>query len=442
MQIGGIGENGKCGFKSKDFEQIVEDFGEKNFRKYNLYEYCEDCDWDEYANVLVLKNGIDLILGPNGNENLSKDVENNIDLLKKTFSKYDKDLEHDKTKVGGTFKYKTNSKYSTIFGTVVGGKSFLRISWHKNAKKVGRECKITLNPGDIYILSEKVVGLDWRKRELYTLRNFIHVTKPRNSTPPKNNVAKKIPTNTKTTKTTKTTRNTKTTRTTRTAKTKVVKNVSSVKNTVPKKTRITTKKPVTRKQTKTSKIQERTPSPKNTTTKGLKLDEYGNREYLKMVKSEFPQSQPAIQGRMPNHYTTWGEVYMALKVCSEPKKELELGAKIDIIYQEEEEIMDENDMYVESITYSSTGKPIQCKLRYLNAHVGKEDRTKDYVKYGVSKNARWVEKEEKEYWRTVVARSTIKLFNVKNIRVNPEPFEPNFSFVCLEELYESCKPKK
>lgn len=43
--------------------------------------------------------------------------------------------------------------------------------WHYQCKPVGRLFKTTLNDGDLYIMSEKAVGTDWRRRVVYTLRH-------------------------------------------------------------------------------------------------------------------------------------------------------------------------------------------------------------------------------------------------------------------------------
>jgi len=47
------------------------------------------------------------------------------------------------------------------------------IQWawfHKN-KAISEPYKIKLNSGDVYIMSEKAVGTDWKKSSLYTMRH-------------------------------------------------------------------------------------------------------------------------------------------------------------------------------------------------------------------------------------------------------------------------------
>ena len=43
--------------------------------------------------------------------------------------------------------------------------------WYYKSEKVGEPITIPLNSGDMYIMSEKAVGTDWKKRNTYTLRH-------------------------------------------------------------------------------------------------------------------------------------------------------------------------------------------------------------------------------------------------------------------------------
>ncbi len=47
----------------------------------------------------------------------------------------------------------------------------LHYQWYLNSKEIGGVCKINLNHGDIYIMSEKAVGSDWKKKKIATLRH-------------------------------------------------------------------------------------------------------------------------------------------------------------------------------------------------------------------------------------------------------------------------------
>jgi len=44
-------------------------------------------------------------------------------------------------------------------------------AWYKDSKPIGDPFRITLNHGDVYIMSEKAVGTDWKYRSKYTLRH-------------------------------------------------------------------------------------------------------------------------------------------------------------------------------------------------------------------------------------------------------------------------------
>ena len=43
--------------------------------------------------------------------------------------------------------------------------------WFQRSAAIGKNMKIILNPGDIYVMSEKAVGTDWKKKIIPTLRH-------------------------------------------------------------------------------------------------------------------------------------------------------------------------------------------------------------------------------------------------------------------------------
>ncbi len=47
----------------------------------------------------------------------------------------------------------------------------MRWQWFKDGMPVGKSIDVRLNSGDVYIMSEKSVGADWKKSSLYTLRH-------------------------------------------------------------------------------------------------------------------------------------------------------------------------------------------------------------------------------------------------------------------------------
>ena len=54
----------------------------------------------------------------------------------------------------------------------IGGSNYpMRWQWFKDGMPVGKPIQISLNDGDVYIMSEKAVGADWKLRKPYTLRH-------------------------------------------------------------------------------------------------------------------------------------------------------------------------------------------------------------------------------------------------------------------------------
>ena len=47
----------------------------------------------------------------------------------------------------------------------------IHYNWYYQGNPIGKNCKLMLNHGDIYIMSEKAVGFDWKSRNKYTLRH-------------------------------------------------------------------------------------------------------------------------------------------------------------------------------------------------------------------------------------------------------------------------------
>ena len=58
----------------------------------------------------------------------------------------------------------------------------MRWQWFKDGMPVGKSIDIHLNSGDVYIMSEKSVGADWKKSSLYTLRHSAGADKYRSLT--------------------------------------------------------------------------------------------------------------------------------------------------------------------------------------------------------------------------------------------------------------------
>ena len=65
----------------------------------------------------------------------------------------------------------------------IGGWNYpMRWQWFKDGMPVGKPIDIRLNSGDVYIMSEKSVGADWKKSSIYTLRHAAGADKYRSLT--------------------------------------------------------------------------------------------------------------------------------------------------------------------------------------------------------------------------------------------------------------------
>jgi alkylated DNA repair dioxygenase AlkB len=64
-----------------------------------------------------------------------------------------------------------DSERKKVIGVRLGNTIPLKFRWYNKSKTLGECLKLDLNNGDIYIMSEKTTGYDWKKRNLYTLRH-------------------------------------------------------------------------------------------------------------------------------------------------------------------------------------------------------------------------------------------------------------------------------
>jgi hypothetical protein len=67
--------------------------------------------------------------------------------------------------------YHGDTERRRVIGVRVGQKMPLYFNWFKRFKPVGRPLRIQMGHGDIYIMSEKAVGSDWKKSSILTLRH-------------------------------------------------------------------------------------------------------------------------------------------------------------------------------------------------------------------------------------------------------------------------------
>ena len=57
-----------------------------------------------------------------------------------------------------------DTERTRVIGFRVGARMELHYNWYKDNKKIGDPIKISLNQGDMYVMSEKAVGSDWKKK--------------------------------------------------------------------------------------------------------------------------------------------------------------------------------------------------------------------------------------------------------------------------------------
>ncbi|XWV25979.1 hypothetical protein QJ857_gp1101 [Tupanvirus soda lake] len=67
--------------------------------------------------------------------------------------------------------YHGDSERKKVIGVRLGASIPLVYQWYYNGQSVGQRMRFELNHGDIYIMSEKATGNDWKKKSLHTLRH-------------------------------------------------------------------------------------------------------------------------------------------------------------------------------------------------------------------------------------------------------------------------------
>ena len=64
-----------------------------------------------------------------------------------------------------------DSERRRVIGVRLGLSMPIHWCWYKNSKAIGKKLELMLNDGDMYMMSEKAVGTDWKKRKIATLRH-------------------------------------------------------------------------------------------------------------------------------------------------------------------------------------------------------------------------------------------------------------------------------
>lgn len=72
---------------------------------------------------------------------------------------------YDESKCG--IGYHGDTERRKVIGIRLGSSSPIYYQWYKNNNPVGQRIEIPLNKNDIYIMSEKAVGTDWKKKNQY-----------------------------------------------------------------------------------------------------------------------------------------------------------------------------------------------------------------------------------------------------------------------------------
>ena len=67
--------------------------------------------------------------------------------------------------------YHGDSERRKVIAFRLGGDMPLHYQWFLNSKPIGENKKFIINSGDIYVMSEKAVGTDWKRKKFPTLRH-------------------------------------------------------------------------------------------------------------------------------------------------------------------------------------------------------------------------------------------------------------------------------
>lgn len=78
-------------------------------------------------------------------------------------------LYYDVSKCGIGFHGDTERR--KVVAVRLGAKLSLHYQWFCNSEPIGERIKFTLNHGDLYVMSEKATGFDWKSKKILTLRH-------------------------------------------------------------------------------------------------------------------------------------------------------------------------------------------------------------------------------------------------------------------------------
>ena len=154
-------------------EQLNLDYDKKAFmygrvvNKHARYNLC----FDEVAQEPDYQNGKGRIISYKSMPELDKIREKNKILFGKKFKnmKCESNYYYDISKTG--IGYHGDSERRKVVAIRIGASLPIYYQWHYKGNKIGNKIRIELNGGDMYVMSEKAVGTDWKESNIYTLRH-------------------------------------------------------------------------------------------------------------------------------------------------------------------------------------------------------------------------------------------------------------------------------
>lgn len=219
------------GFNLQDFTKCIT-FLEENNIKYELIDLVKEGDVEKYnlsiepAYVLIIRNGIDELLGDESGLNMFKEQRGLLwDTRAKMYGRvvnkharynlcYSDDAQEPRYDIGqgrivswddipitysfkemipkiigdkgnglvaeGNFYYDNkkcgigfhgDAERKKVIAVRLGECTPLHYQWYNDGVRIGDRVKLNLCNGDIYIMSEKATGWDWKKKKIGTLRH-------------------------------------------------------------------------------------------------------------------------------------------------------------------------------------------------------------------------------------------------------------------------------
>lgn len=156
----------------------------------SLYEELRSCDWDKkafmYGRVVNKKARWNLIFGEEGRapdyENKKGRVVGFWDNLKRLYVEICEMMGEKELRVEGNYYYDLkrcgigfhgDSERRKVVGVRLGGDEDLVFQWFYKGEEIGEKISIPLRGGDVYVMSEKATGTDWKLKNIKTLRHAV-----------------------------------------------------------------------------------------------------------------------------------------------------------------------------------------------------------------------------------------------------------------------------